>query len=718
MSDLLDRVRTALADRYAVEREIGQGGMATVYLAQDLKHHRPVAVKLLHPHLAANLGPDRFLREIQIAARLQHPHIVPLYDSGQAGDLLYYVMPYVSGESLRQRLEREPQLPLEDATRLARTVAVALDYAHRQQVVHRDIKPENVMLHEGEALVTDFGIAKAVSVAGKETLTRTGMAVGTPAYMSPEQAGGETELDGRSDVYSLGAMLYEMLTGVAPFTGPTAQSIIAQLFTESARPLHERREGVPEWLERSVMKSLAKTPAERYGTVAQFAQALTWPAGGSTPPGSPAGGAAAKSIAVLPFVNMSADPENEYFTDGISEEIINALTKIQALRVASRTSAFAFKGKNEDIGEIGRKLKVATVLEGSVRKAGLKLRVTAQLVNVADGYHLWSERYDRQLEDVFAIQDEIAENIVKALRVVLSEEEKRAIEKAPTESVQAYEYYLRGRQFFHQFRRTGIQFARRMFDRAIEIDPKYVLAYAGVADCCSFLYMYWDGSKANLESAESASRKALELDPELAEAHASRGFALSLRRQYSDAQREFETAIRLNPKLYEAHYLYARACFQEGKWEEAVRHYEDASRVRPEDYQALLLMQAPLKGLGRNVEAEAAVRKGLQVAEKHLELNPDDARALYLGGGALVQLGERERGLEWAERALAIDPEDPAVLYNVACAYAFLGRTDDAIACLEKAVEHGFGHREWLENDSDIDSVRGDPRFKALLTKL
>jgi serine/threonine protein kinase/Flp pilus assembly protein TadD len=718
VTDLLDRVRTALADRYAVEREIGQGGMATVYLAQDLKHHRPVAVKLLHPHLAANLGPDRFLREIQIAARLQHPHIVPLYDSGQAGDLLYYVMPFVSGESLRQRLAREAQLPLEDAARLARTVAVALDYAHRNQVVHRDIKPENVMLHEGEALVTDFGIAKAVSVAGKDTLTQTGMSVGTPAYMSPEQAGGETELDGRSDIYSLGAMLYEMLAGVAPFTGPTAQAIIAKLYTESALPIHERREAVPEWLERSVMKSLNKTPAERYGTAAQFAQALTWPTGGSTPPGSTASGVAAKSIAVLPFVNMSADPENEYFTDGIAEEIINALTKIQALRVASRTSAFAFKGKSEDIGEIGRKLKVATVLEGSVRKSGLKLRVTAQLVNVADGYHLWSERYDRQLEDVFAIQDEIADNIVKALRVVLSEEEKRSIEKAPTENVEAYDYYLRGRQFFHQFRRTGIQFARRMFERAIEIDPNYALAHAGVADCCSFLYMYWDGSRANLDSAESASRKALELDPDLAEAHASRGFALSLSRQYAEARREFETAIRLNPKLYEAHYLYARACFQEGKLEEAVRHYEDASRVRPEDYQALMLMQAPLKALGRHEEAAAALRRGLQVVERHLELNPDDARALYLGGGALVQVGERERGLEWARRAQAIDPDDPGVLYNVACVHAFLGQPDEAIACLERSIRNGFGHREWLENDSDLDSLRGDQRFKSLLSKI
>ncbi len=719
MTELIDRIRSALADRYAIEREVGRGGMATVFLAQDLRHHRPVAVKVLHPHLAVSLGPERFLREIQIAARLQHPHIVPLYDSGQASELLYYVMPYVEGESLRQRLERERQLPLEDALQVARAVAAALDYAHRHQIVHRDIKPENVMLHDGEAVVTDFGIAKAVTAAAAQNLTQTGTAVGTPAYMSPEQAAGEAELDGRSDIYSLGAMLYEMVGGTAPFTGPTVQAIIAKLFTDPVPPLREWRDGVPEWLEQAVLKALAKAPAGRYATAAQFAQALAWPAGSSTPPGSlPAGAGTAKSIAVLPFADMSPQRDQEYFCEGIAEEIINALTNIQALRVASRTSAFAFKGKNEDIGEIGRKLKVATVLEGSVRKAGNRLRVTAQLVNVADGYHLWSERYDRELQDVFAIQDEIAENIVKALRVVLSEEEKRAIEKAPTENVQAYDYYLRGRQFFHQFRRTGIQFARRMFERAIETDPNYALAYAGVADCCSFLYMYWDGSKANLESADSASRRALQLDPELAEAHASRGFALSLSSQYAEARQEFETAIRLNPKLYEAHYLYARACFQEGKLEEAVRHYEDASRVRPEDYQALFLMQTPLNSLGRTADAHAALSRGLQVAEKHLELNPDDARALVLGAAAWIQMGDQERGLEWARRAYAMDQEDPGILYNVACAYALRGLADDAINCLEKAIQNGFGHREWLENDSDLDPLRGDPRFQALRARI
>jgi len=427
---------------------------------------------------------------------------------------------------------------------------------------------------------------------------------------------------------------------------------------------------------------------------------------------------AQKSIAVLAFVNMSNDPDNEYFSDGIAEEIINTLTKVKALRVVSRTSSFSFKGRSDDIGEIGRKLKVNTVLEGSVRKASDKLRVTAQLINVADGYHLWSERYDRQLEDVFEIQDQIAENIVRALRVVLGEDEKRAIEKTPTENVQAYEYYLRGRQFFHQFRRTGLQYARRMFDRVVEIDPNFALARAGIADCCSFLYMYWDSSKANLEGADASSRKALQLDPESAEAHTSRALALTLRGRYQEAREEFEAALRLNPMLYEAHYFYGRACLTEGKPDEAVSHYREAWRVRPEDYQAIFLSADPLVKLGRRDEALDAARQGLKVADAHLELNPDDARAWYLSAGALVRLGQRDQGLERARRALAIDSEDAGVLYNVACVHALAGSGEEALDHLDKAIQNGVAHREWLENDSDLDSIRGEPRFQALLRKL
>ncbi|HEV2084734.1 MAG TPA: protein kinase [Gemmatimonadales bacterium] len=722
MLDAQIRLQAALAERYQIEREVGRGGMATVYLAQDLRHRRPVAVKILHPHLAANLGAERFQREVEIAARLSHPHILTLIDSGEVEGFLYYVMPFIEGESLRGRLERERQLPVEDALEITRHVAAALAYAHARGVYHRDIKPENVMLYEGEPVVTDFGIAKAVSAAGMEHLTQTGTALGTPAYMSPEQASADAELDGRSDEYSLACMLYELLAGVPPFTGTSAQTIILKHFTETPPSVRTVRPEVPESVGKVILKALAKSPAERYASVLEFAQALP-SSGAITPPGLPQtvsapAAATPKSIAVLPFVNMSADPENEYFTDGIAEEIINALSKIQALRVASRTSSFAFKGKSEDIGEIGRKLKVATVLEGSVRKAGNRLRVMAQLVNVVDGYHLWSERYDRELQDVFEIQDEIAENIVRALRVMLSEDEKRAIEEAPTADVQAYDYYLRGRQFFHQFRRTGIQFARRMFERAMEIDPNYIRAYAGAADCCSFLYMYWDASKANLEGADAYSRKALELGPEAAEAHASRGLALSLSKRYQEAEREFGTAIRLNPKLFEAHYFFGRASFQQGKYGEAVQHYEEASRVRPEDYQTPLLVVTSLTRLGRTAEAEASLRRGVQVAEKHVELNPDDARALCLGAGAFIQLGEREKALDWARRGLALDPEDPSVLYNVACVYALGGETEDALTCLDKAVRNGFGHREWLENDSDLDSLRAESRFEALLKKL
>ncbi len=723
-SAILPKLQTALPERYRVEREAGRGGMATVFLAHDDKHDRQVALKVLHPELASTLGPERFLREIKVAARLSHPYIVPVHDSGKAGDLLYYVMPFVDGESLRQRLAREGRLALGDAIAIAREVAAALDYAHRQQVVHRDIKPENVMLHEGGALVTDFGIAKAVEAAGSEHITATGVAIGTPTYMSPEQAAGTSTPDGRSDIYSLGCVLFEMLTGKAPFTGPTPQAVITRRFLEPAPSVRSFRPEVPEEVDRAVARALERDPGQRFATAAQFSQALITHTGSTPPQVTPTGtlttasATPGKSVAVLPFVNMSADPENEYFSDGVAEEIINALTRIEGLRVASRTSSFAFKGKNEDISGIGRQLKVGTVLEGSVRKAGDMLRVTAQLVNVADGYQFWSERYDRKLEDVFAIQDEIAGSIVKALRGVLSTEEKKAIEAAPAADVKAYDYYLRGRQFFHQFRRTGIQFARRMFERAMEADPNYVPAYAGAADCCSFLYMYWDASKSNLDGADSYSRRALEIDPGRAEAHASRGLALSLSKQYDEAEQEFETAIQLNPNLFEGHYFYARALNQQGKYERAVEQYREASRVRPDDYQSAYLISSPLRHLGRHEEAAESIRAASVAFEHHLELNPDDARALCLGAAGLMSLGQQAKALEWAQRAYALDPEDSGVLYNVACVYALGGRLHDAMSCLEQAVKNGFGHREWLENDTDLDPLRGEPRFEALLSKL
>jgi serine/threonine protein kinase/Tfp pilus assembly protein PilF len=716
-----EQLRSALADSYTVDRELGRGGMATVYLAQDVKHDRVVALKVLHPDLAASLGPDRFLREIKLAARLNHPHILPLFDSGEALGFLYYVMPYVEGESLRERLDRERQIPIDEAIHHTRSIASALDYAHRQNIVHRDMKPENVMLYEGEAMVMDFGIAKALSAAGNESLTQTGMMVGTPAYVSPEQAAGETNLDGRSDQYSLACVLYEMLTGERAFSGPTAQAVMAKRFTEPAKPVRSLRPNVPENVERALAKAMSTDTSSRYKTSAMFAQALasgslTTPTDTTTLPQQSV--SAAKSVAVLPFANMSNDPDNEYFADGMAEEIINALSKIQSLRVASRTVSFALKGKNEDLGEVGRKLHVSTVLDGSVRRMGNRLRITAQLVNVADGYQLWSDRYDREMEDVFAIQDEISQAIVKALRVILSEDEKKAIEKVRSVNVQAYDFYLRGRQFFNQLGRKNLEFAKQMFNRAIQTDPEYALAYAGVADSCSMLYMYFDARDVNLRQADTASRKALELEPDLAEAHVARGLAVSLSKKFDEAEKEFETAMKLDAKLFDAPYFFARARLSQGRASEAAKLFERASLLRPEDYQAPHLLAQAYESLGDLEEAKVWRRRAIQIIDERLEFNPDDTRALIMGATSRAILGDNERAIEMAAQALAVDPDDAGLLYNVACTYASLGQLEDAMDVLERAVDKGYAHKEWMEHDPDLEPIRSSPRYQALLQVL
>jgi len=716
---MLDKLTKALEKKYRIVRELGRGGMATVYLAEDLRHGRDVAIKVLHPDLSSALGPDRFLREIRLAARLNHPHILPLFDSGEADGFLYYVMPYVEGESLRDLMNREGRLPVEQVCHIARSVAGALDYANRNKIVHRDIKPENIMINEGEALVMDFGIAKAVSAASNDTLTQIGMVVGTPAYVSPEQAAGELDIDGRSDQYSLGCVVYEMLSGERPFSGPTAQAVLTKRFTEPAPRLRNKAKEVPEETDAAVSKAMSQDAAKRFTTSGEFAKAMV-PLTVTTPTATaaPEGAQAPKSIAVLPFTNTSADPENEYFTDGMAEEIINALSKIKSLGVASRTSTFAFKGTTQDIREIGKKLEVSTVLEGGVRRMGNKIRVSAQLINVSNGLQLWSDRYDREMEDVFAIQDEIAQNIVKALRVVLSEDEKKAIEKVATGNVQAYDYYLRGRTYFHQHRRTSLEFARKMFTRAIEVDPNYARAYAGIADCCSILYMYFDAREANLKQADKASQTALDLDPDLAEAHSARGLSYSLSKRYEKAQEEFEIAMKLDPKLYEAPYFYGRACLAQGKSYEAAPLFEKAAAIRPEDYQATTFLATAFTAQGRIGEASKASRRAISAIEKWLDVNPDDARALNIGATIWSNLGETENALDWAKRSLQIDPDDPQLLYNVACVFAIEGQKEDALRCLEEAIDKGYGHREWIEHDSDLNSLRSDSRFRALLDRV
>jgi TolB-like protein len=425
-----------------------------------------------------------------------------------------------------------------------------------------------------------------------------------------------------------------------------------------------------------------------------------------------------RSIAVLPFTDMSPGRDQEYLCEGIAEEVLIALSHVAGLRVASRPAAFRFKTSGEEPSEIGARLQVSTLLDGSVRKAGDRLRITVKLIDVADGYCLWSERYERDMRDVFAVQDEIARSVVGALEVTLSAADREAIQKLATADVDAYECYLRGRSYFFKYNRRGVAFARELFERAIGIDPNFARALAGLADACAYLYVYAGRDPANLEYAISASRRALEIDPHQAEAHAALGTALSLTGHHAEAEEAFQAAIRLNPYLFEAHYFYARDSFVQGKLERAIRQYEDASRVRPEDYQSPLLVAQIHADFGHADAARACRLLGVALAEAHLKLNPDDVRALYMGANGLVALGETAKGLEWARRSVAMDPDDAMLLYNVACIFSLAEQGDNALEYLERGVNAGLTQRGWLEHDSNLDFIRNTPRFQALLARL
>jgi TolB-like protein/Flp pilus assembly protein TadD len=422
----------------------------------------------------------------------------------------------------------------------------------------------------------------------------------------------------------------------------------------------------------------------------------------------------ALSIAVLPFADLSADKDQRYFCDGLATELINALSRIEDLRVAPRSSSFRFRA-SDDAQEAGRQLGVSSVLGGSVGKAGDRLRVSAKLTRTDDGFELWSNTFDRPLEDVFAIQHEIAERITHKLELRLDEQRSEALKRPPTTDVQAYECYLEGRERFFEYRRRGVEAALQLFNKALMLDHDYARAYAGVAECCTFLFMYADGDEADLEQADLASRRALELAPDLAEAHAARGVVLSMQHEHQASERAFETAIRLNPRLFEAYYFYARNCFAQGDLESAAKLFGHASRIDPDDYQAPLLLAQIYDDLERSDEAAAIRRRGVQAAERRLQHNPEETRALYLGANALVCMGQSEQGLRWAERALELEPDEPMVLYNVGCVYSLVGKVDRALECIEKCVSTRPAYVDWLQQDSNLDPLREHPRFQALL---
>jgi len=707
-----------VVSHYKILQKLGDGGTGVVYRALDEKLNRIVALKFFHDQPFTNEEQKAFLiREAHAAAALNHPNIRTIYEIDETDEYLFMSMAFIEGKGLKNKL-RDGPLNLETAVSVACQVADGLETAHNNGIIHRNLNSANILITDrGLAKILNFGLA---SPSGETGPPIKSAAINTTAYLSPEQLR-YAEIDQRTDIWSWGVVFYEMLTGKLPFKGEQPADLIYAILNDAPQPPSEINFAIPVELDRIIARALAEPLPDRYQGIAETLAELQSPEISRGITGQTVDFPTIQSqpaIAVLAFEDMSPTKDQAYFCDGIAEEIINDLAQVGGLRVASRTSSFAYKGTREDIRSIGKKLGVRSVLEGSVRRRGNRIRITSQLINVADGYHLWTEQYDRELEDVFAIQEEIAHSIVQALKIELTDEEKHAIEKTPTPSIEAYDYYLRGRRFFYRHTRKYTHHAIEMFSHAIEKDPRYARAYAGKSDCHSYLFWYFGGSAADLDQANKDSETALRLDPNLSEAHAARGLALSLRKKFEEAETEFEKAIGLNLNLFEAYYFYARACFVQGKYEKAKDLYLKASRVNPADYQSPALLAFLYKTMGQEEKMGPVLHEALEKVEQHLALNPDDSRAIYLGADVLVRLGQKQKAMEYVRRLAATERDEPYLLYGIACLYSLIGKPEEAVYYLTKSVEAGFAHLQYLEKDGDFDPIRDHPGYQTLIRDL
>jgi len=723
---------------YRVREKIGSGGMGDVYRAVDLQLDRPVALKFLNDELLhEDAAVERLHREARAIARMAHPNIATLYEIVRTPETIFLVLEFLEGESLDLRLAHG-SMGLDEILRVGIGVARGLAEAHAHGIVHRDVKPANVMLSpRGDVKILDFGLAR-VPVANKDracgpeatpagtvrgdiasrawaagqekTLEIADGISGTLSYMAPEQLSGAPP-DPSMDVYALGVMLYRMCCGSLPFTAANRPELVAKILCDRAPRPGQFHPDLPRELERLIEDCLEKEPTHRpssAGFVADELEALAHRHLRRSLHGT-------QRLAVLPFVDMSAEGDQAYFCDGITEELILGLSHVAKLDVIARTSVFRYKNSPMDIRRIGHDLGADAVLEGSVRKAGERLRITAQLIDVASGNPLWSESYDRQLRDVLAVQDEIARNIVRALEVTLQPGESMPRAYRRARDPEAYDYYLRGRQFFYLYHRRGMELALKMFGLAVEHDPDFALAYTGMTNCWSYLFLYADRRSESLQKADEASLRALELDPGLAEAHVARGQVLSLSERHDEAEQEFRRATELDPRLFDAAYLYARDCFAQGRLEEAAALFTRAQELDPRDYQSPALLAMVHDGLDQPAPALRARRCAVDLIEEHLKRHPGDVRALYMGANCLISIDEPRRALEWAELARSIEPDDPMVLYNLACIFSKAGEVDDALDCLDRAVRGGLVQRGWIVNDPDLEAVRAHPRYAEVL---
>jgi len=734
---------STVAGKYKVIEELGRGGMGVVYKAEDTRLKRTVALKFLPPEFARDSeARERFVREAQAAAALDHPHICTIYEISEVEGQTFISMAYIKGQSLKEKIASDP-LELEKAINVAIQVTEGLQEAHEKGIVHRDIKPANIMLTEkGQVKIMDFGLAK---LSWGVDLTKTATIMGTVAYMSPEQAKGE-KVDHRTDIWSFGAMLYEMLTGKLPFRSDKDQATIYAILHEEPQSTTELRKDIPENLDKIIEKCLKKSPQKRYKDVEAILNDLKSVAMSIEAP-SPSKVISEKkpSIAVLPFVNMSADPENEYFSDGLTEELINALTKVKELFVVARTSSFAFKGEKVDIREIGQRLNVDNLLEGSVRKVGNRVRITAQLVKVEDGYHLWSERYDRNMEDVFAIQDEITEKIMDKLMAALDVRRKPPEEHRPV-NLEAFDLYLKGRYYWNKF---SLDKAITYYKQAIEKDSTYALAYAAVAEAYYMLSTGFDilPSKEGMPKAREAAQKALELDPTLAEAHASLGLiALSYDWDRKAAKKYFQKALELNPNSASAHqWIEFYWTYMEANLDKATTHLERGLELDPlnlfiqtrlgflslfscdldrafDQFKEIIDFE-PNYALGHvglmNVYwGKELYNEAFASGEKVLKLGPP--AVAYIGGlGHIYAIGgKKDKAYEFLAELEERSQKGYVSSFWVAVIYIGLGEIDKAFEWLEKAYEERDSNLILVTIPWPFDPLRSDPRYKQLLIKM
>jgi serine/threonine-protein kinase len=762
----------ALRHRYTIQHELGRGGTAFVFLAHDLKHDRLVAIKVLRPEIAVLLGVERFLREIRFAAQLRHPNIMPLYDSGEAGGSLYYVMPYVAGQSLRQRLVRDGPLPFDDAIGITHDACDALSYAHGQDIVHRDIKPENILLDAGHALVADFGLARAIAAAGGEKLSETGMTVGTPAYMSPEQAGAVSRIDGRSDVYSLGCVLYEMLAGAPPFTGPSAQALLARHALDPVPPLRTVRKAVPEQVERVVMKALQKVPADRFSTAGEFAAALAQPVRPGRPRrthaiaavavgalimagawwGIHAAGARSAPIhrlAVLPLENLTGDTAQEYFVEGMHEALVTELAKIGALSVISRTSVLGYRHTSKTISEIARELQVDAVVEGSVVLAGDSVRITAQLIAGPTNRHLWADTYVRNRRQVLALYADVTQAIAREVRAAVTPEERARLTKTRTVDPEANDLYLKGHYLCDKWTEVDMTRGIAYYRRAIDQDPTFAPAYAGLAGCYADFAFFSYGPPADfLPRAKAAIQRALALDSTFGEAYGALGWIrLVTDFDFSGPDRDFRRALELSPGSAPIRLNYGDYLAIVGRFDEAIAQSLRAIELDPLSSSTSLNLGWVYFKARRYDESIAQLRQTLELDRSywfaHMELAwnflqkglleeavaqcdsavagaRDAHQSGVVGncGWVYGRAGRRKQALGILRQLTANSDrawQDPI---DVALVYVGLGERDRALEWLQRSARERLPTLVFLKVEPGLDPLRSDPRFKALLREL